>query len=212
MANLLAFTEQFDNATEWTNNNCTITANSGGSAPAIYGASATAPDTLADNSAAALGQVQGTLKDILNDSADYIFSLFIKKDATTSRFPTIASQIAVGGTPAFSGVSVNTSAGTLAAADGVTAPSASGVVDVDASWWRVWFRTPNNNTGNVAIRINIYPAASSTLGGTSDVGVTGSIVAWGANITQSSSLQAYEPDPFYVFETPSAIIFKNRLG
>ncbi len=212
MANLLALTEQFDNTSEWTNNNCTITANSGGTAPAIYGINATAPDTVADNSAGTLGQVQGAFKDILNDAADYIGSVFVQKDAVTTRFAAVTIQITVGGTPIVSGVSINTSAGTVAAID--TTPTASGVVDVDASWWRVWFRTANNNTGNVAVRMNIYPAAATTLGGTADVVTTGSVVLWGANITQSSSLLAYEPDPFYAFvvaEVPAKIIIRNRL-
>jgi hypothetical protein len=192
MANLLHFTEQFDNA-YWTPSNATVTANSQ-SAPVFASLRAGMGDTLDDQSASQ-GFIAGTYESCAADTSAYVASIYVRKDAITSRFPIFVLQFAVGATIS-AGVSFNTSTGAIANADSLDVPDASGVVDVDAAWWRVWVKKANANGTNV--RVYIRPAISSTLGGVADGTVTGNIVAWGANLTNTATVQAYEPDPVYV--------------
>ena len=192
--NILTFTEQFNNAAWTEGGSITVTPNSA-AAPDFANPKAGRADTLEDNT---VTEVSSILQDvpIADDLGDYVASVYIQKDAVTTRFPAFILALLGGGTPLTGGVSINTSTGALADYSGGAAV-ASGIVDVDATWWRVWVRMTNNGTGNTTARWLFFPAQASSLGGGFDSTVTGFSISWGANITPTRNLQAYEPDPAY---------------
>jgi hypothetical protein len=193
MANIVQFTEQFDNSYHSKFDGLTVTSDTH-NPPSGYGDLARMADTLSDPGGS-LSSLFTTYETIINDSSDYIVSCFIRKDSNTSQFPELGAQFA-GGTGLFPAISINTSTGAVTTASG-SSVAASGSVNHDANWWRVWFRIANNNSGNTVVRAWLYPAKSLTLGGATDVGAVRDIVAWGINITQASSLEAYDPNPWY---------------
>jgi hypothetical protein len=193
MANLVTSTEALDDTGVWTAD-AIVTANTH-AAPAFAGINAGMADTVNDNSSGAQLSIIGTYYDILPDTSDYIGSVFIRKDAVTDRWPEVFTQMAAS-TVGF--VSIDTSSGAIA--DGSVPPAASGVIDVDATWWRLWMRIVNNGSGEL-VRMGVYPSRLDSLGGGTGAGFTGSVVLWGFNITKSSSVQDYEPQPFYAFVT-----------
>lgn len=202
MANLVTSTEELDDTGVWTANSTTVTANTH-AAPTFAGGSAGMADTVADNSAGSQGNLVGTYYDIPANTADYVGSVFIRKDAVTNRWPELVMQINTG---PIGYVNLDTSTGSIA--DGTTPAAAKGIVDVDANWWRLWLRIANDGAGT-AIRVIVYPDHLDALGGSATSAPTGSVVLWGFNITQSSTLQDYEPEPFYSFS--SALPFFSRL-
>jgi len=197
MANLVTKTETLDDAGVWTLTSATVTANSQ-AAPAFAGANAGLADTVADNSAAAQGSIVGTYYNISADTNNYIGSVFVRKDAVATRWPDFFLQF-VGGPVGF--VNLNTSTGAIA--DGSTPAAEKGIVDWDATWWRLWLRVANNGS-STQVRVGLYPDHLDALGGAGQSAGTGSVVLWGFNITQASTLQPYVPDPFYAFPSLAA--------
>jgi hypothetical protein len=196
MANVLDKTEAFNDTGEWSAfDGLVVTANTH-AAPAFAGVHAGLADTVEDTNGGVASSLYGPFKSIPSDSSDWIISVHVRKDATTSRFPHFAVDFD-GGTGFSAGVQLNTSTGEVA--NSGSAPDAIGVVDVDATWWRVWMRKANNGSGNNIARFNMAPCFASTLGGSVNGGLTGSIVMWGVNMTNASTIQTYEPDPFYEF-------------
>lgn len=209
MANLLQFTEAFDDA-YWSGGTATVTANSE-AAPVDFGVTAGGADTLTDNSGAAAQYLLSTNATIPNDSSDWLGSVFVRKDAITSRFPRFAVQIS-GGSGPLSGISLNTATGVaVEAGDTYPATTAKGVVDVNALWWRAWWRVPNDSTGGTQIRMFIHPAYTSVPGDIADGTITGSVIVFGANLTNTSTLQPYEPQPFYAFVPASVLVTRARF-
>lgn len=198
--NLIPQTERFDNA-QWTKfDGLSVTEDVG--VVAIPGIGPRQWTRLSDTGAAQ-DSIYSEYQTIPNDSADYLHSLYIKKDSNQSRFPEILCQFA-GGTGIGAGVSVNTATGAIANAPGeTTTPTASGVDDLGSAW-RVWFKCPNNNTGNTLLRMGIFPARSDSLGGGAQASATGSIDVIGANQTQDSTLQFYDPTPDVQHARPNA--------
>ena len=192
--NLLSFTEQFNNGAWTQGGSITVTPNSA-AAPSFANPKAGRADTLADNTVTEASSILNEAT-IADDLGDYVASVYIQKDAVTTRFPAFILALLGGGTPLTGGVSINTSTGTLADYSGGAAV-ASGIVDVDATWWRVWVRMTNNGTGNTTARWLFFPAQASSLGGGFDSTATGSSISWGANITNTRALQAYDPSPAY---------------
>jgi hypothetical protein len=199
MANIVTQTENFNHA-DWTQFSSLIVTTNTHAAPAFAGINATLADTLEDATGAAQSGMQSTFRTISNDSSDWVTSAFVRKDATTSRFPELLCQFA-NGTGIVAGISYNTSTGEIANAT-AGAPDASGVDDIDATWWRFWFRKANNGTGNTSLRTLCFPARATTLGGGNNSAAVGLIVLWGVNQTNTSTVQTYEPDPFYAFTRP----------
>lgn len=198
MANILIKTEQFDDTGVWTpNDSLTVTANTD-AAPGFAGPSAGLADTLDDAQVAAQASLTSGYQGIANDGTDWLLSLHVKKDSSTTRFPYLYLDL-VNGTRLQTFASIDTKNGLITTASGLPAFDATGVVDVDAVYWRFWARVANNNTGNTAIRCGFFPAATSAHGGAADNSAQGNLVAWGANLTNTSAIQAYEPDPFYAF-------------
>jgi hypothetical protein len=192
MANILHKTESFNDAYWTAFDGLTVTANSG-PAPAFAGMNATFADTLNDTTTiTAASSLYGTYELIPNDGSDWVASLHVRKDNVTTQFAAFGVQM-VNGTTIFATCSFNLATG----ATGGTG-DASGVIDIDAVWWRFWMRKANNSTGNTAARMYLYPAQSATLGGVESASLLGSMTAWGANFTNTSTVQPYEPDPTYV--------------
>lgn len=187
---ILHFTEEFDDA-YWTATS-SVTADTN-DPPSAFGINATDADTINDDSGAAVTGITGTFEDITVDTTDWVCSLFVRKDAISTRFPSFVVQL-LGSPSVFAGLSINTATGAIAS----TGATASGTIDVDTAWWRVWFRVANNGTANAA-RIFFNPSPTGTLGGSDDSAIMGSVVVWGVNMTNSSVLQAYDPDPSYDF-------------
>jgi hypothetical protein len=215
-ANLQQATEQFDHAGAWSAfDGLTVTAGTH-SPPTGAPSGALDASTLNDTSAGGQASLFGTYYSIPNDSAPYCASIYVRKDANTSRFPQIGMQIN-GGTQIVSGISINTSTGAIATANGSTAPDSSGVEDIDANWWRFWFVKANNSSGNTIVRMFLYPAISLTLGGTADSGIVDSAVFWGANLRNGEAPTTYSPQrvtrglvSFAEFEAPDAAVTPTR--
>lgn len=196
MPNLIPATEDLLSG-GWVNGQCTRVANVG-SPPAFAGGSATNYDTLED---AESGVVDYQFLDITipNNSSPYCCSIYVRKDAVSSRYPEIWLQL-TGGTEVNAGLQFNTTDGSSVFSEIVADPVASGVEVVDATWYRVWFTCANNGSGNTNARITIYPAMTTTWGGSFGATATGLMGVWGINLTPTATLQPYEPDPDYDYE------------
>ncbi len=181
--------EILDDTNTWTTNSTTVTPDTF-AAPVFASASASRADTVADNSAAVQGNLTGSDYDIPADFSEYVASVYIRKDAVNTRWPDVALRMA-GPTSNTVSVSLDTSTGSIA--DGSNPPEASGIVDVDANWWRLWMRQPNNGTYTV-VRMTVYPDHLDALGGSNTGAGTGSAVFWGFNITDTYDLQDYSPN------------------
>jgi hypothetical protein len=195
MANLLTYTEQMDNSIWEKWDGLTVTADS--QSPPTGGA--LLADTVADTSGVAPSEIRQSFTKTASDTSYYIFSLFIRKDTDQTRFPRFSHYYA-GGAVGRS-IRVNTQTGSIGADPGSPLPDDYGLVDYDANYWRVWMKQ-NDPTGvNSLCWFSVNPASSTTLTGSQDIAATGSIVMWGANITNNTALQEYEPHPFYNFSS-----------
>ncbi len=197
MANILLYTEAFDNAAwllESGGTATTVTADTF-AAPAFAGANATLADTVSDISTTVQGEAYQDVA-IPNDSTDYVFSVYVRKDTNTTRFPEFMIEFR-NGTSFARAIHINTQTGASSAGSYVPAPTAYGVEDIDATWWRVWLKQANSSAGNTVIRVHVAPARAASLGGGANSPSLGDLVVWGGNITNTSTLQAYEPHPFY---------------
>jgi hypothetical protein len=194
--NIIPNTEDFS-AGNWNPGSVVVTTNTS-APPAFAGTQATSADKLEDVSAVATSFIINTSVAIPVDSSSYIASLFIKKDSDTTRFPAFLLQF-TDGSGQLTGVSFNTSTGAIANYFNVSpAPADKGVVDVDSLWWRIWFKIANDGTSSL-VRVFIVPCQANTIGQNDDATLVGFITGWGVNLTNTSALQTYEPDPFYAF-------------
>ena len=198
VANLLTNTEDFSHA-DWSNSAVTVTTNTT-AAPSFAGIHATLADTLNDASAVAQATItRFTTPSVAN--TDYTFSIYILKDSTTSRFPAFGLNLY--GTPnRHRQLALNTQTGATGNAGVDTAPASSNVTDVDGTWWRLSMTETTAGMSATDIAVVIFPARASTLTGAPDSTVTGSIIAWGANLTPTATAETYEPHPSYAFELP----------
>jgi len=196
MPNLILHTEDFLDA-EWTNNNITITANFA-AAPASLGASAALATKFDDPSAALQTSLLGTFYAVAANST-VIATKFFRKDAVTSRQPSLGIGF-TGGTPKSTAVILNTSTGvaTVPTGDG-SAPTDFGVIDFDASWWRVWVKQTDVGS-NTLVRLTAAAANYDNFGDFASGVTTGSYIGGYANLMVASAVSAYEPNPPYVNE------------
>jgi hypothetical protein len=194
VANILTNTEDLSHS-DWVKEDSPTITTDQYAAPTFAGINAGRGDKLEDASGSAVCAVSQN-ENITSDTSTWVFSVFVRKDATTSRFPAFVLRMQEGSTIEV-GCQINTQTGEIA--NFINAPDDKAVVDVDANWWRVWLKKANNGTGNTFLVARVFPAAATTLGGGFDSSLTGFIGMWGANVTNTSTLQAYEPDPFYVF-------------
>lgn len=126
---------------------------------------------------------------IADDNSTHTVSLFIKKDNDESRFPLISIRIQ-GGSAVDNQIRFNTKTGQK---DLRTGTDTFTVNDV-GEFWHIWGTATNNNSGNVAIFANIYPAWSSSF--TSDSNTTGSTIFDCAQVYLNTST----PPPLPVYD------------
>ncbi len=203
MAQLLTATEDFS-AVAWANDSVTVTANTG-AAPAFAGSRAGLADTVADNSAVVQAAI-GSNSTAIASGGTYFASLYVRKDAVTSRFTNLNVTWFSGGSLT-RGIQFNTSTGAIGLASDMTGPDDSGVVDVDSSWWRLWLKSVDPTGVSTEIKWTWYPARASTITGAGDSTVTGNSIIWGANLASGLALPAYIPEPLYAF--PRRILFRR---
>lgn len=209
-ANILPNTEHFSGS-GWTSFDGLVVTADSHAAPGFAGIHAGGADTLEDTSGSITSSLYGDFETIPNDSSAWIASVYIQKDMNESRFLGFVSDIRGGASERSYGLSLNTKTGQLSMYDS-PGPTDFGVEDVDSLWWRIWMRPVNNSSGNTAIRVAIFPCMFTSLGSGISGGLTGSVIAWGMNLTNDDTLQIYQPDPTYVFEHLTGTIFRRKLG
>ncbi|MCK4783659.1 MAG: hypothetical protein KAV87_07915 [Desulfobacteraceae bacterium] len=144
---------------------------------------ANAAYTLEDNVGASGEAITDSIA-IPNDSNTHIFSVFVKKDAITSRFPALRIRYTDGGVDINATIHLNTSTGETTE---VTAAVAAGFgADDYGEWWRLWVSCANNSSGHTTMYAYIYPANGSVFG-TESIAATGSIVADQADVHLNQS-------------------------
>lgn len=199
--NVLLYSEQFDNAA-WVKTNATVTPNT-----TIAPDGTTTADTLTDSSIEQLVTIPGT-------AVPWEFSVCVKKDTITTRFPEFVLRLYSTGPSAFENyVQLNTNTGAIISRFSVGTVDAS-VADM-GDYWRISIMVTNVDQTTAIIRIR--PAFSSTLGGGFDVTVTGSIVVWGAQLEQKAYATTYMATTSVAatrsaetLTLPTAGVFKKR--
>lgn len=207
MSNLLLHTEDFGGA-EWSPTDLTLTPGLY-PAPTFAGPSAALGSNLQDASAVSVSNILQAVT-IIDDSSDWIFSFYIRKDADVTAFPAMNLSLLGGGTPVSGYIMIDPVNGLLNDVSGQPAADARGIDSIDSNWWRAWIRKANNGTGNTTGRVILYPALSDTFGGGFHSASLRSTGGWGANLTNGSALQTYDPAPFYAFTT--ALPFSTQIG
>ena len=175
--------------TTWTSNYGTATQN------------VTGPDgltsawSLTDNSAAA---VQSTFlsETVANDSATYCHSEFVKKTSGATIYAGLSMEL-TGGTPKTAIAVVNTNTGAISSTSADVV--ASGVINFNTDFWRVWYTTANNTTGNTALRRIVWSAYNS------DGTQTASNAATGTNVWFGSQLEAGTYPSSYIPTTTASV-------
>lgn len=201
MANIQTYTEDFSHSGDWTSGaGCTVTTNTH-AAPTFAGVNAGMADTVADTDAGIQGRLDSVGKTVPTDGTNWILSVYIRK---TVGAPATFPEVGISFLTNYGAVSFNMTTGATSNTFGDPAPDASGVVDIDATWWRLWLKLANDTTASV--NMFLFPARAATLGGPPDGGLTGQVVLWGANLTNTSTVQDYEPDPFYAFVAPRSFL------
>lgn len=154
---------------------------------------ATTAETIEDNDAASVEGRRQTVT-IANDSTSWCFSVFVKKDATSSTIMAIQLSL-TGGTQVDSilhcrltdgAVLADTSAGT----DGHGAETV--LDDSGNTWYRFWVVADNNTSGNTSARFDVWPAYRTAFdGGASEVARTQTVTAWGAQLENADHPSTY---------------------
>lgn len=202
--NIISNTEDFSGA-DWNQNiGLTVTTNTE-DPPAFANPLAGRADKIEDPNTGGQAQLVSNYLSIPADTSSWIASVYIRKDAVTNRFPGFVVQLNVDGV---FGVSMNTQTGALV---DLVVPADEGVVDVDANWWRVWIKVVNGGTSD-AVRVLIVPARSDTNGGPDDGTLTGFITCWGINLTNTATLQDYEPNPDYPSGALNVFLMEPVIG
>jgi predicted phage tail protein len=174
--NLLTYSEQLDNVAAWT-------ASSGG---AVTANTTIAPDgnltadTITDSSTTAYGYIDNIVT-VPSNSATYTFSTYLKQG--TAAESTIISYLLGGTTPLGGGFYTDITWATMA----VSTNCGGTVTAVGGGWYRVTSNITNNNTGNVSLYSRIAPS------GIFSTTVTGTVIAWGAQLEVASAATAYIP-------------------
>lgn len=194
MANVLQYTEDFNNGAWFKWGTIGVTTDTF-AAPPMFGPNATLADTLTDSDVTDQVNIEQWVARGTPDSSLWTASVFIRKDTDTTRYPEIVIGFRFGTSQVFKSVILNTQTGAIT--DGVAgSPAASGVIDVDANWWRVWLRE-SDASDNTHVAIAVYPARDSSFSPSASSALTGTVIAWGANITKTSTVQDYDPHPSY---------------
>ncbi len=165
--NLVLLNEDLSNAATWPDTTGTVAR-----VAAADPRGGTTAWTLTDNDAAAAEAMQQTIT-VSTSTSMYTDSWFIKKDAVSTR---VAGFYFVwnGGTSHDCFVQVRTDTGATQVTQG------SGTVRcdsaLDGTWWRLQVtKAGQSNTSHIQ---RVYPAHAATLGGATDVTLTGSVTVW----------------------------------
>lgn len=119
---------------------------------------------------------------VLNDSNTHCVTLFLRRDADTTRFPEIQLKLS-GGTQVDGAFQVNTATGASTVRSGTFT---STKIDLVGDYWQVVLTLTNNSTGNTAFRIDVFPAVTTTWG-TTESNTSGSIVLGGVQAELDAS-------------------------
>ncbi|MDH3375350.1 MAG: hypothetical protein OEQ39_00065 [Gammaproteobacteria bacterium] len=184
--NKLLFSEQFDNAAWVQGGTPVILANT---VTAPIGATVTA-DSIEDNDSLAFEYVAQVVSGI-NPALGHNASVFIQKDAIarTTRFVTIHFRF-TGSTEELNRLHIDTSTGEF----GYSFASSGFMCDVQdfsAGWWRVWIRARSTDQLNTNCELRIFPAGGADAGFVTSATAVGSAVFWGAQISETFTLQDY---------------------
>lgn len=195
MPNILLATEDFT-AAPWTTEESLIVVADTHAPPGFAGWTAGKADTLEDANAAGVGGIRQDVS-VPDDTTTYVASVYVRKHPDVVRFPAFMLEFR-GAVTRSAGIEINTATGAIADIPfGSTTPIASGIVDVDSEWWRVWWTLANDGLGNNVCRLNIWPALAAGLGGSFNSASVGVLQVWGANVVASGTVGAYEANPPY---------------
>lgn len=167
--NLLVRSEEFDNAS-WSKT-ATVTANS-----------LTAPDgtltadTLTDASAAVASNVYQSAA-IVNGTSHQVFSVYIAKTTGGTSNTVRLTMIYSGGSGITATAYFNTDSGVVLSHTGTSA-----LVADAGDFWRVSVTEQNDASGNTSVQCVLTPAHAPHGSTAGDVTLTGSCVAWGAQL------------------------------
>lgn len=179
--NALLYSEDFNNAAWVTSGTIVVTPDAVAAPNGL-----TVATTLNDTDGAATSGITQSIT-VAADTNNRTLSVYVEKDAITTRFPAIYIRYS-GGSAVESYVSLNTQTGATSIISGA-APTI--VVDDYVDYWRVSLTLQNDST-NTLLDLGIFPAYSSTLGGAASVATTGSINVFGAQIEEKGSVGKYQ--------------------
>lgn len=180
-ANVIVQSEDFD--TTWTKvQGVTVSTNT-----TVAPDGTTTADTITDDSS----NFEHLLQDvtIANDSTWWSCSVYILKDSDEARFPEM-QVLTQGGTTQLIFVQINTATGATSVRS--STGTVNHYVEDAGDYWRFTASVLNNSTGNTTLRSILFPARSTTLGGTAG-STTGSIIAWGFQAENASFSSSYIP-------------------
>lgn len=138
--------------------------------------------TLTDSSTSHASRDQAV--GVADDGATHTVSVFIKKDADTTRFPMVEGILTGGTTRVYLHAQINTQTG-AGANVGSAGTGSFRVLDWGA-YWRVEVTLTNNTTGNTSLSIKLHPSSGTVLG-TVSAAATGSAVFDQAQVELSST-------------------------
>ncbi len=168
-ANLLTYSEQFDNAA-WSKSNSSVTANAG-----VAPDGTTTADKLVEDTATSTHRLLNNTGYTTTTGAPYTYTVYAKAAERTSIF--VADN-------SLTGASFNLSNGTVSnIGSGVTAS----IVSVGNGWYRcVMTRIESTAAGRIVVYLESGGATSYTGDGTSGV------LLWGAQAEQASTASTYQ--------------------
>lgn len=176
-ANLLTFSEAFDNAV-WT---------PGASAATVVSNALLAPDgaiTADLLNATSIDQIVQQVASIANDGVTRTFSFFLKQ-GTALR--TAIRMIYSGGTGLTAYATVDWATKTISQTYAVSGVSVL-LIDAGNGCFRAAVSSTNNASGNTSLVCRVLPGGESAVGGT-----TGTVYAWGAQLEAGAFPTSYIP-------------------
>lgn len=163
-------------------------------------------DVLTDSSTSA-SQVRQQVVPIQSSSATYAITAFVKR-TTGGTAPTFALQVDLtGGTSVTGRAVVNTDSGALLAQVGTAAVAS--VSGGDGTYTRVTVTITDNNSGNTAATVTIYPAWAAAGNAANSVAATGAAGVGPVQMELGSSFSAF--DYRHTLESGDALSFGGNL-
>lgn len=179
LTNLVIYSHDLSQSTYWTVYNTPVI---------TYGATGLdgtgSATTIEDNDTASIASAVQALT-ILDDTAPYVFRLFVDKDTVETRFPRFNFYFTGGTTTLNPRYDLNTKTGAI-----YTVDAAGGSIEVNSigSRWEIIISCANNALGNTILRATISPAQTSVFDGVNDVTATGSIIISNVEIYKNATI------------------------